>query len=68
VKEFFSQLLNIHGVNIVRQTEIYTAEPPVPDSSAFDYEMVVEELQRHRLQGLLNPMKTDCNREKNNFL
>jgi hypothetical protein len=30
----FSQLLNIHGVNDVRQTEIHTAEPPVPEPSA----------------------------------
>jgi hypothetical protein len=26
-----SQLLNIHGVNDVRQTEIHTAEPLVPE-------------------------------------
>jgi len=24
---YFSQLLNIHGINDVRQTEIHTAEP-----------------------------------------
>ena len=26
----FSQLLNVHGVIDVRQTEMHTAEPPVP--------------------------------------
>jgi len=30
-RNHFSQLLNIHGVNDVRQTEIHTAEPLVPE-------------------------------------
>jgi hypothetical protein len=30
-RNHFSQLLNVHGVNIVRQTEIYTAESLVPE-------------------------------------
>jgi len=30
--------LNIHGVNDVRQTEILTAEPLGPESSAFEVE------------------------------
>jgi len=30
-----SQLLNTHGVNDIRQTEIYTAKPLVPQPSAF---------------------------------
>ena len=30
-RNHFSQLLNIHEVNDVRQTEIQTAEPPVPE-------------------------------------
>jgi hypothetical protein len=29
-KNYFCQLLNVHGVNEVRQTEIHTAEPLVP--------------------------------------
>ena len=42
----FSQLLNVHGVNDVRQK--YTAEPLVPEPSAFDIEMAIEELKRHK--------------------
>jgi hypothetical protein len=34
-RNYFSQLLNAHGDNDVRQTEIHTAEPLVPESSAF---------------------------------
>ena len=42
----FSQLLNVHGVNDVRQTEIHTAEPLVPEPSAFEFEMTIEKLKR----------------------
>jgi hypothetical protein len=34
-KNYFCQLLNVHGVNDVRQTEIHTAEPLVPEPSSF---------------------------------
>ena len=33
-RNYFSQVLNIHGVNDVRQVEIHTAEPLVPKPSA----------------------------------
>ena len=36
-RNYFSQLLNAHGVNDVRQTEIHTAEPLVPEPSAFEF-------------------------------
>jgi len=32
----FSQLLNVHGVNDGKQRELHTAEPLVPDPSAFE--------------------------------
>jgi len=35
-RNYFSQLLNVHGVNDVRQTEIHTEEPLVPEPSAFE--------------------------------
>jgi len=38
----FSQLLNVRGDNDVRQTEIHTAEPVVPDPSAFEVELAIE--------------------------
>ena len=41
-RNHFSQLLNVHGVNDVRQTEIHTAEPMVPEPSAFDNEMATK--------------------------
>jgi len=44
----FSQLLNVHEVNDVRQTEIYTTEPLVPEPSAFEFELAIEKLRRHK--------------------
>jgi hypothetical protein len=41
-KNLFSQLLNIHGVNDIRQTEIHTAEPLMPEPSAFEFELIIE--------------------------
>jgi hypothetical protein len=44
--------LNVHGINEVRQTEIYTTEPLVPELSAFEVEMAVEEPKRHKSPGI----------------
>ena len=41
-REYFSQLLNVHGVHDVRQTETHTAEPLVPEPSAFEVELAIE--------------------------
>jgi hypothetical protein len=47
-----SQLLNVHGVNDVRQTEIHTADPLVPELSTFEVEMVIEKLKSKKLPGI----------------
>jgi len=41
-RNYFSQLLNVHGVSDVRQTKIHTAEPLVPEPSASDFELAIE--------------------------
>jgi hypothetical protein len=38
----FFQLLNVHRVNDVRQTEMHTTEPLVPEPSAFEFEMAIK--------------------------
>ena len=38
----FSELLNAPGVDGVRQNEINTAEPLVPDHSAFEFVMATD--------------------------
>jgi len=34
----------MHGVSDVRQTEIHTAEPLVPEPSVFEVELAIEKL------------------------
>jgi hypothetical protein len=43
-RKYFSQLLNVHGVNDVRQIEIHTAEPLAPEPSAYEVELAIENL------------------------
>ena len=48
-----SQLLDVHGVTNARQTELHTAEPLVLESSAFEFQMVIEKLKGHIHQVLI---------------
>ena len=50
-KNYFSQLVNVHGVNDIRQTEIQTAKPPAPEPGASEDEMAIEKLKRHESTG-----------------
>jgi hypothetical protein len=43
--------LNVHGVNDVRQVDIHTAEPLIPEPSAFEVELATEKLKSHKLPG-----------------
>jgi hypothetical protein len=47
-KNYFSQLLNIRRVSDVKQIEIYTAEPLVPDPSPYEYEIAIAKLKRYK--------------------
>jgi hypothetical protein len=47
-RKHFSQLLNAHGVNEVRQIEIHTAEPLAPEPSAYEVELAIENLNSHK--------------------
>jgi len=40
-RKYFSQLFNVHGVKYVEQAEIHTAEPLVPEPSAFEFELAI---------------------------
>jgi len=50
-RKYFSQLLNVHGVNDVRQTKIHTAEPLVPEQSGFEVKLAIEKLKSHKSPG-----------------
>ena len=51
-RNYFSQLLNIHGFNDVRETEIHTTEPLVRELSALEVELATEMLQSHKSPGI----------------
>jgi hypothetical protein len=40
---------SVHGVSDVRQIEIHTAEPLVPESSAFEFEVTIEKLKKTQI-------------------
>jgi len=44
-RDYFSQLFNVHGVKDVGQAEIYTAEPLVPEPSASEVELAIDNLK-----------------------
>jgi hypothetical protein len=44
--------LNVYGDNNIRQAEICTAEPLVPEPSAFEVEMAIEKFKRHKPPGV----------------
>ena len=51
-RNHFSQHLNVHGVIDVRQTEIHTAQPVVPQLSAHEVDMAIKKLKRHKSPGV----------------
>ena len=51
-RNYFSQTLKVHGVNDVRQTEIHTAEPIVPEPSAAEVELAIKKLKSNKSPGI----------------
>ena len=51
-RNYFSQLFNVHGVKDVGQAEIHTAEPLVPEPSAFEFELAIGKLKSHKSPGI----------------
>ena len=47
-RNYFSQILNVHGVSDVRQAEIHTAETLVPEPSALKVELAIGKLKSHK--------------------
>jgi len=61
-RNHFSQLFTVHGVNDVWQTNIHEAGPLVPEPSAFEVELSIEELKRHRSSVLIKSQQ-NCFRQ-----
>jgi hypothetical protein len=50
-KNYFCQLLNVQGPGGIRQTEIHTAEPLVPEPSAAEVEVAIRKMKRYKALG-----------------
>ena len=44
--------MNVHGVSDVRQAEIHTAEPLVPEPSVLELELAIEKLKSRKSPGI----------------
>jgi hypothetical protein len=51
-RNYFSEVLNVHGVNDVRPAEIHTAELLVPEPSVSEIELAIEKLKSHKSAGI----------------
>jgi hypothetical protein len=51
-KNFFNQVLNILGVHDVRQMDIHTAEPLVPEPSLVEVEIAIGQLKSYKSPGI----------------
>jgi hypothetical protein len=50
-KNFFNQVINIHGVHDVRQKDIHTAEPLVTEPSLVEVEIAIGKLKSYKSPG-----------------
>jgi hypothetical protein len=51
-KNYFCQLLNVHRVGGVRQTQMHTANPFVPQHRATEAEVAIGKLKRYKSLGV----------------
>jgi hypothetical protein len=51
-RNHISRLFSLHGVSDVRQTEIHTAEPLLPEPGAFEVEVAIAKIKRHKSPGV----------------
>jgi hypothetical protein len=52
-KKFFNQMLNVHWVHDVRQMDIQTADPLVPEPSLVEVEIAIGKLKSYKSQILI---------------
>ena len=51
-RKYLSQIWNVNGFSDVRQAEIHTAEPLVPEPSALEVELAIEKIKSHKSPGI----------------
>jgi hypothetical protein len=47
-RNYFSQIMNVHGVSDVRQAEIHTVDPLVPEPRVLEIQLGIEKLKSHK--------------------
>jgi hypothetical protein len=47
-KNFFNQVLNVHGVHDVRQMDIHTAEPSMPEANLVEVQIAIGKLKSYK--------------------
>jgi hypothetical protein len=52
MEELFPPNIKLHGLSEVRQVEIHTAEPLVPEPSALEVELAIEKLKSNKSPGI----------------
>ena len=52
MEELFLPAIDLHWVNDIKHTAIHTAEPLVPEPSAFEVELATENLESHKSPGI----------------
>jgi hypothetical protein len=50
-KNYFSHLLNVYRIAVVRQREVHTAEPLVPGPSPSEVEIAIAKFTKNKLTG-----------------
>jgi hypothetical protein len=50
-KNYFSQLLNVHNISVVRQIGVHTAEPLVPGPSRLEVEIAIAKYKKYKSPG-----------------
>jgi hypothetical protein len=50
-KNFFNQVINVYGLHDVRQMDIHTAEPLVPEPSLVEVEIAIGKLKSYKSPG-----------------
>ena len=58
-RKYFSQLLNVHGVNDVKQTKKHEAEELVPEASAFEVKIYQRVETTHITTYLADPYRIE---------
>jgi hypothetical protein len=53
-KNFFNQVLNAHSIHDIRQIDIHTAEPLVPEPSLVEVEIAIGKLKSYKSPGTDN--------------